>query len=201
MARVMMKLGLLLAWVLTLISCASNEVLFAEYDENFCAIDESVGVPVIIEKVIEKEVFRDKLVVNEVPAVSKQLPWEPAIYFDSDATSLNEASLQTLDNNVRFLKKFPHYNISIRGFTDQHASVEYNRKLSGKRTSRVVEYFTGAGVDEKRLKLHAHGESIALNEADSPVADEISRRVEMILLDIYGRPAVTFQNVAGRNGG
>ena len=152
MARVMMKLGLLLSWVLILSSCASNEVLFAEYDENFCAVDESIGVPVVIEKVVEKEVFRDKLVVKEVPAMSKQLPWEPAIYFDSDATNLNEASLQTLDNNIQFLRRFPHYNVSIRGFTDQHASVEYNRKLSGKRTSSVVEYITSAGVDEKRLK-------------------------------------------------
>ena len=199
MARVNMKLGLVLPWFAILASCASNEVLFAEYDENFCAIDDSVGTPVVIEKVVEKEVFRDKVVVKEVAAVSKQLPWEPAVYFDSDATNLNESSLQTLSNNLQFLRRFPHYNISIRGFTDQHASVEYNRRLSGKRTSRVVEYFKQAGVDEKRLILHAHGESIALHETDSPVADEISRRVEMILLDVYGRPAVTFQNVTSQS--
>lgn len=200
MARVNNRLCLLLPWIALLGACASNEVLFAEYDEQFCAVDDSAGVPVVIEKIVEKEVFRDRPVIKEVLAVGKQLPWEPAVYFDSDAVNLNEASVQTLSNNVAFLKKFPLYRISIRGFTDRHASLEYNRQLSEQRTTEVVDYLERAGIDSKRLTLHAHGESIALDESISPVADEISRRVEMILLDSFGRPAVTFQQAAGQGG-
>ncbi|MEM7255794.1 MAG: hypothetical protein AAF404_00235, partial [Pseudomonadota bacterium] len=107
---------------LTLSACASNKELFAEYDENFCPAVE--GVPVVIEKLVEKEVIRDKLVVKEVPAASIQLPWEPAVYFDSNSTSLGEPAVESLNHNVRFLEKFTLYQVSIRGFTDQHASVD-----------------------------------------------------------------------------
>lgn len=175
--------------------CASNEQLFAEYDRNFCAATDN-GVPVVIEKIVEKEVVRDNVVIKEVPAAAMHLPWEPAVYFDSNCTKLNDSSIEVLTRNVRFLKKFPLYKISIRGFTDQHASVEYNRKLSGKRTDKIVNFLVNNGISESRLIVHAHGESIALSSASSPVADEISRRVEMILLDQHGRPAVTFQSFA-----
>ncbi len=196
MARVDIRLPLLMPWMLLVSACASNEVLFAEYEEAFCAVDETPGVPVVVEKIVEKEVFRDKPVIKEVLAVARQLPWEPAVYFDTDLAKLNEASLQTLANNVAFLKKFPHYNVSIRGFTDKHASPQYNRQLSQRRTTAVLDHLKNAGVESKRLILHAHGESIALSDSHSAVADEISRRVEMILLDDYGRPAVTFQNLS-----
>lgn len=180
---------------MTALGCASNEHLFAEYDQHFCSAP-GEGVPIVIEKIVEREVVRENIVVKEVPASATQLPWEPAVYFDSDCTRLNESSTEILSHNVSFLKKFPLYNVSVRGFTDQHASVEYNRRLSGKRTDKVVNYFAQQGISESRMIVHAHGESIALSDASSPVADEISRRVEMILLDQNGRPAVTFQNFA-----
>lgn len=179
--------------------CATNDELFAQYDQKFCVASVE-GVPVVVEKVVEKEVVRDKIVVREVPAVATQLPWEPAVYFDSNSTQLGEPAIETLTRNVSFLEKFSLYQVSIRGFTDQHASVEYNRKLSAQRTEAVIEFLQSKGVGRNRLVVHAHGESIALESPSSPVADEISRRVEMILLDQNGRPVVTFQNFSIEQG-
>jgi outer membrane protein OmpA-like peptidoglycan-associated protein len=184
--------GSVMACCVVLSGCASNEQLFAEYDRDFC-VAAGVVEPVIVEKIIEKEVLRDRVVVKEVPAVAVRLSWDPAVYFDSNCTKLSEASTETLLNNAGFLKKFPLYNVSIRGFTDQHATADYNERLSGKRTRKVFEFLQQQGISTERLVVHAHGESIALSTDASPVADEISRRVEMILLDQHGRPAVTYQ--------
>ena len=180
-------------------SCATDKELFVEYASDFCPVPVE-GSPVVIEKIVEKEVLRDRLVVKEVPASSTSLPWEPAVYFDSDDTSISTRAREILTENVRFLKKFPQYRVSVRGFTDQHATVEYNRRLSEKRTDSVIEFFTLQDISENRFVVHAHGESVALSDSVSPFANEISRRVEMILLDQQGRPDVTYQRFATGTG-
>jgi len=187
---------LLLSISMLCAGCASNDELFAQYNSEFCAANH-VGVPVVI----EKEVVRDRVIVKEVPAAARQLTWEPAAYFDYGQSAFNESALDTLKNNASFLSAFPLYRISIRGFTDHHATTDYNRKLSEQRTDSVYKFFIKQGVDKSRLIVRAHGESIALSDDMSPVADEISRRVEMILLDREGRPAVTYQNVGSGAGG
>ena len=185
--------------VIGLSGCVTTDELFAEYERDFCPVPEQ-NAPVVIEKVVEKEVLRDRLIVKEVPASSTQLPWEPAVYFDSDDTSINSQASVILDKNLRFLQRFPAYRVSIRGFTDHHATADYNRRLSKQRTDTVIEFFKQRAIDETRFVVHAHGESVALSSTASPIADEISRRVEMILLDEYGRPAVTYQNFAVETG-
>lgn len=186
MARISTWTGLLLPLSILVSSCASDEVLFPAYNEHFCA--SPAGEPVIVEKYVDREV------VKEIPAASASLPWEPAVFFDSDSAQLTSAAVQTLANNVEFLNRFPMHRVSVRGFADSSASVEYNRRLSAKRTKSVLDYFLEADIEIARLSLTAHGESIALNDKQSPVANEISRRVEMILLDRHGRPALMYHN-------
>lgn len=192
MARISSWIGLILPMTVLVSSCASDEVLFAAYDEQFCAAP--AGEPVIVEKFVDREVVQDRIVVKEIAAAAGQLPWESAVFFDSDSDELTTAALQTLANNVEFLNSFPMHRVSVRGFTDSKASAEYNRRLSARRTRTVLDYFLDADIEIARLSLTAHGESIALNDKESPVADEISRRVEMILLDRHGRPALMYQN-------
>ena len=100
-----------------------------------------------------------------------------------------------LINNLAFLKKFPRYNVSIRGFTDQHAHNDYNWGLSVSRITNVRNFYSDNGIEEERIVGRAHGESLSVDDIDSPVVDDINRRVEMILLDTVGRPVVRQQPV------
>lgn len=182
----------LLSACMWLISCASTEELFAEYDDEFCPAPE----PVLAEaRTIEKEVFRDRFIVKEVAAAGVLMPWDPAIYFDTDSAEISKVAKSALDNNLAFLKKFPRYNVSIRGFTDQHAYDDYNWGLSVSRITNVRDYYRDNGISAERIVGRAHGESLSVNESNSPVIDDINRRVEMILLDTVGRPVVRQQPV------
>ncbi len=179
---------LVLPGVYWLSSCASTEELFAQYDDNFCPVATSIVVH-------EKEVFRDRVVVREVPASAQTMPWEPAIYFDSNRADLSTVARQVLSENLEFLKTFERYRVSIRGFTDAHSTSDYNRKLSFKRIAAVRDYFAEAGITADRIVSRAHGESLAMGREASPVADNINRRVEMILLDPVGRPLARHHKV------
>ena len=175
-----------------LISCASTEELFAEYDEHFCPAPE----PLLAEaRTIEKEVFRDRVIVEEKVTAGALMPWNPAIYFDTDSAEISKVSKIALDKNLALLRKFPRYNVSIRGFTDRYAVDDYNWGLSIERISNVRSYYLEYGILSERIVGRAHGESLSVNETNSPLVDDINRRVEMILLDRVGRPVVRQQPV------
>lgn len=182
---------LMLPGLLWLASCASTEELFAEYDDEFCPAPEQL----VETRTIEKEVFRDRVVIKEIAARGNSMPWDPAIYFDSDSAEISAVAKQALRSNLEFLKQFSRYKVSIRGFTDQHAYDDYNWQLSVERITNVRRFYQNNGISGDRMVGRAHGESLAVNDDTSDVQDDISRRVEMILLDTVGRPVVRQQPV------
>lgn len=180
-----------------LISCASTEELFSNYDEAFCpahgsevVIASSPTTQEPIEKIVER------VVIKEVPAAAaRQLTWEPAVYYQSDSTGLSRTAKRTLDSNIILLQEFPRRLVAIRGFTDTHSSDSYNRELAQKRVAVVKQYLSKNGIADRRIVGASHGESIPLAGNQSGIADNINRRVELVLLDKDGRPVASHQPV------
>ncbi len=185
--------GLLAICSAGLMSCASTQELYAQYDEQFCPVDgQGLTVPATAtdQKVVER------VVIKEVPAASaSMMTWEPAVYYKSDSTKLSRSAKRALDANVSMLQKFPRHLVAIRGFTDARSSEEYNRKLAQRRIAGVKKYLTGKGIAARRVVGTSHGESIPLAGDQSAIADNINRRVELLLLDNNGRPVTSRQPV------
>lgn len=192
LARLVRKGLLMLPTVLALNGCASTDELFAQYEADFCPVPTQL---------VEKEVVRDRVVIRQIaaalppPESGKTLPWEPAVYFKSDSAQLTPVATQSLNGNLKLLNKFPRFKMSIRGFTDAHSSQDYNQVLSKQRISAVREFLMARGVSQERVIGHSHGESILLAVSDSSIADEINRRVELMLLDEHGRPLPSRQSI------
>ncbi len=152
--------GLLAICSAGLMSCASTQELYAQYDEQFCPVDgQGLTVPATAtdQKVVER------VVIKEVPAASaSMMTWEPAVYYKSDSTKLSRSAKRALDANVSMLQKFPRHLVAIRGFTDARSSEEYNRKLAQRRIAGVKKYLTG--------KLGLSG-SVAANDSGMMVID------------------------------
>lgn len=174
-----------------LCSCASTDELFAQYDKEFCAVPAGA----VQERVVEKQVIRDRVVIKEATAKAVTMPWNPAVYFKSDSADLTLVAENSLLTNVTFLERFVRYRVSLRGFADQHSNSEYNSVLSVSRINSVKEFLVEAGLPADRILSRAHGESLTVQAETSSVADAINRRVEMILLDSSGRPATSYQAV------
>jgi len=136
-------------------ACASNEVLFAEYDDKFCVVPEFPG---------------------------ESLRWEPVVFFASDSKELSAEEIAKLAVNIKTLSKLPGYKVALKGFADHQASTGYNQQLSQRRVESVTAALVGKmGFDASRVIGTALGESSPLtNVVIGPVA--VDRRVEMLLL-------------------
>lgn len=195
--RLMISTVVVLA--MTLMSCASTEELYAQYDEQFCPVDaHALALPASgAEQIAESPVAKPpvpRVIVREVPAAAiSTLMWEPAVYYNSDATKLSPSARRSLDTNIVMLKKFPRHRVAIRGFTDEHSSAAYNRKLAQERIAGVKRYLKKRGIASDRVLATSHGESIPLAGDQSAIADNINRRVELLLLDSNGRPLASRQ--------
>ena len=191
--------GLLALTGAGLMSCASTQELYAEYDQQFCPVD-GVGVAVPASTPVSTPAPEPKIVervvIREVPAAAATLlTWEPAVYYQSDSATLSTSARGALDNNVKVLRKFPGHLVAVRGFTDSHSSAAYNRKLAEKRVAGVKSYLAENGISSMRVVGTSHGESLPLADGQTAIADNINRRVELLLLDSNGRPLASRQQV------
>lgn len=99
------------------------------------------------------------------------------IFFDSDKYILSENEKLKLDNVVTRIKtNFSERKISITGFTDSDADVEYNKELALNRAREVKKYLESKGVDNS-VFLFSKGESEIICEKDKSENKSASRRV------------------------
>jgi len=79
-----MLTGLLVLVGAGLMSCASTEELYAQYDEQFCPVDGYGAVSAIpSDTTVADTKVVERVVIKEVPAASAtMMTWEPAVYYN-----------------------------------------------------------------------------------------------------------------------
>ncbi|MDF1638683.1 OmpA family protein [Alcanivorax jadensis] len=185
MNRFVMAAYMILAAVLS--GCASNEALFAEYDE-VCPVQARVTDTGMV------------MVTALASAQSEGQLWEPAVYFGFDEHGLIEDEIKRLDRNLVILKQYPALQISIQAFTDQLGGKAYNRALAEKRMDQVSDYLQENGLDSSRIKQAPLGKELPILPSDNEQDRIVNRRVELMPLDAQGRPLVLRVDFQGSGG-
>jgi len=106
------------------------------------------------------------------------------INFDFDKYRIRKADQEQLEKAIEFIRKYPHNNIRLEGFTDSIGSMKYNQRLSERRAAATKKYLLkNAGVDAKRLTTAGFGETrpVASNKTSAGRAE--NRRVEILILE------------------
>lgn len=165
------KTGLWISLVLSLTACASDEALFAEYDQ-LCRSD--ICLAPATEVIYQME--------------SSALSWEPAVYFGYDLAELSAQEQARLDKNLKVLLAYPDLHVNIQAFTDSTASEAYNLRLSERRRQSVEQYLLDSGTDASRIVSSIAGEMLPILAGDSVLEKAINRRVELMLIDANGVP-------------
>jgi outer membrane protein OmpA-like peptidoglycan-associated protein len=116
------------------------------------------------------------------------------VYYDYDKATLRPESVASLDSVVAFLKDNPSFNVEVYSFTDSKGKDAYNKALSEKRAQSVIDYLTGAGIEQNRLVAKGFGASMpaaANTDAkgkDNPDGRQLNRRTEFrIVTDVPKR--------------
>jgi outer membrane protein OmpA-like peptidoglycan-associated protein len=103
------------------------------------------------------------------------------VFFNFNSDKLLPASTPELDKLIALLNDNPSVRVQITGHTDSIGSGDFNRTLSQKRATSVMNYLVGKGVNSGRLITAGLGDTqpIASNSAESGRA--LNRRTEITI--------------------
>ena len=99
------------------------------------------------------------------------------ILFSTGSAELSAASLQTLSDLNRVLKKYPKNRIVVQGYTDSTGSAAINQKLSTQRAKAVYDYLLGTGLKTLSITYVGFGASNPIASNDTEAGRAQNRRV------------------------
>ena len=80
------------------------------------------------------------------------------IYFEFDATTLNDEARDVLNGNAAWLREDAKRTLRIEGHTDDVGTTEYNLGLGDRRARAARDYLVRLGIDDARISIITFGE-------------------------------------------
>lgn len=100
------------------------------------------------------------------------------VYFDTNKTSIQEGSL----NSVNYLKQFmidnPTVNALLTGFADETGNADRNLQLSENRAKNVFDILVAAGISPSRLSYAGGGEDATVSGKARPLARKVTFKIK-----------------------
>lgn len=104
--------------------------------------------------------------------------------FDRSQATITQASQETLNTLVEFLRSNPTVQVQINGHTDNVGSNYLNRLLSFNRANAVVAYLVKNGISQSRLTAKGHGSELPIADNNSVAGRAQNRRVEIEIVGL-----------------
>lgn len=105
-----------------------------------------------------------------------------AVQFDLGRATLKSESFNILDKVAKIMRKYPDYNLTISGHTDNSGSVKFNMDLSERRAKVCYEYLISQGIPVSRLSYSGFGPTKPISSNDNETGRFLNRRVEFNLV-------------------
>ncbi len=102
------------------------------------------------------------------------------VHFDFNKSNIRPGDAAVLDDVVATLKANPNLTIDVNGYCDAIGNVDYNLRLSDRRSNSVVDYLVKAGIPESRLVPHGYGKTDFVATNDTAEGRAQNRRVELV---------------------
>lgn len=101
------------------------------------------------------------------------------IYFDFNKAIIRPESHVQLDKLTNFLKQNDNLAVEISSHADERGTVDYNMRLTRKRSQAVVDFLTFKGISKNRLVPRAYGKSkLLIKNAKTESEHQQNRRSE-----------------------
>jgi len=128
------------------------------------------GCPIVFPK-IDTSLFVRKPVPGAATAYSN-------IQFEFDSSVLRTSSYPVLDATSADLRANAGKSLELDGFASSEGTAAHNMRLSKDRANSVKTYLVNSGVDSKRLKVKAFGETHPIADNSTEDGRVLNRRVE-----------------------
>jgi peptidoglycan-associated lipoprotein len=100
----------------------------------------------------EEELFRRK----SLDQLNGELPLSD-VFFDYDQNTLKDEGQTALQDDARWLKRWPSTTIRVDGHCDERGTGEYNLALGDRRAVVVRDYLVNLGVRSTRIEVRSLG--------------------------------------------
>lgn len=110
-----------------------------------------------------------------------KLTFDSGILFDTNSSTLSDASKATLKDFTEQIKDLPDTDITVYGHTDNTGTAAVNERISQQRADSVSKYLQANGIAASRIT--AEGKSFNIPVADNSTAEgrALNRRVELFV--------------------
>ncbi len=105
-----------------------------------------------------------------------------AVQFDTGKSTLKWESNSVLNQIAEIMNRYPDYNLSISGHTDNTGSARANQQLSERRAKACYEYLISRNVSASRMNYAGYGESKPIANNSSLKGRALNRRTEFNLI-------------------
>lgn len=124
------------------------------------------------------QINNDTLFVDLQPIKKNTVIILQNLFFDTDKTTIQNTSAQSLDDMYKLLVENPKIEVEITGHTDNVGSDRYNMKLSAGRAKAVYDEMVKRGINPNRMTWKGKGEREPIDTNDTPEGRQENRRVE-----------------------
>ena len=104
-----------------------------------------------------------------------------AVSFDTGKTTLKPTSYPILNQIGNIMERYPNYNLTIEGHTDNVGSAVNNQLLSERRARACYEYLQRKGISTTRMNYAGYGEVSPIAGNSTLSGRSLNRRVEFNL--------------------
>ncbi|HUR29895.1 MAG TPA: OmpA family protein [Saprospiraceae bacterium] len=104
-----------------------------------------------------------------------------AVQFELGKATLKSESYTVLNQIADIMRKYPDYNLSIEGHTDNTGTAEVNHKLSHSRARACYEYLIQRGIPANRMTHKGYGQTRPIADNSTYSGRTLNRRVEFNL--------------------
>lgn len=107
--------------------------------------------------------------------------FEPVIYFELDAYTLNDAQMNNVKHFAHRMLESQSLKIKVKGHTDERGTPEYNLALGEKRAQSVAQALQIFGVTQDRIEMISYGEEQPVDGNSTEEAWQKNRRAELFI--------------------
>lgn len=130
------------------------------------------------------EIDRDEMVMNGArPGTQQDLVVNVGdrVFFGYDRHDLTSDARETLEKQARWLRRYPHLNVTIEGHADERGTREYNLALGDRRATAVKKYLLALGIDGARITTISYGKERPAVPESNPSAWAQNRRAVTVV--------------------
>jgi outer membrane protein OmpA-like peptidoglycan-associated protein len=102
-----------------------------------------------------------------------------SLYFDVAQDRLRAKSKRVLSEVADYLKESPDALVVLAGHTDNSGTERYNGGLSDRRADAARQYLLSLGIDDRRIRTFAYGETLPAASNKTPAGKQLNRRVDI----------------------